>query len=259
MISPTLWFFFPALFTPAPKIPPGFAFVPKPPVFVEYKGVKDFGEGKVPFRLRSAVISEEKKNRDVFYWIEHNLYEQTKETGEEASHIRALIRTSLWEKYWKNPRFPLKDAEEIWIAVPRSKPRKITDPEEKKLSLPLLSPGFALFRDFARVIQDDPTDKREIPVQGGKFVCHLYSFDFTLTDRIPTDIGTQVIDTRYVGLMWASDEVAFGLVKAIFSAISTIKYEVEGVHAPPLTEFIKIEIELTKTGQSVTSLFPLER
>ncbi len=250
---PVAGFLLAILVPPPPKVE-GFSLIPSPSIYVEYEGWVEYSAEKIPFRLRSAVISEETRKDIPYYWVEHNFFEKNEKGEEEGSHIKALIKVSDWERYWKNLRTHLKKAEEVWLLTAEGQLRKIMEPAEMEMILPLLGPGFVLFRDFSRALEKKYTEKKEIEVKAGKFQCFLIPFDYALTDQVETDLGIKVLESRYFGLLWVSNEVPFGIVKATYIVQHTTRYEIEGVKVPAHREEMKFEFELVKKGQNASSL-----
>jgi len=209
--------------------------------------------------LRTALVSEENRNRKTYYWIEHDIFPQG---GGDIQKMKALIPADNWKAYLRNPmKNPLKPIE-VDLETKEKQVKKLKNPEEFRDVASNFGPGFIILKDFAQAVKEKPKEKVKVKVKSGEYSTQRYEVVIQTTEEYEMDsTGTQRISTRSQGSLWAADEIPFGIVKIFLEREETTTYRVgEGIRilTPPEVNKYTLEMELLTYGDDATSLFSEE-
>ncbi len=237
----------------------GFQYPLKTGNYAQYS-VKIIQNGKSQeSHLRTALVSEEKRNGKIYYWIEHDIFPQG---GGDIQKMKALIPADNWRAYLTNPvKNPLKPVE-VHLEIREKQVKKLKKPEEFRDVASNFGPGFIVLKDFAQAVKEKPKEKVKVKVKSGEYLTQRYEVVIQTTEEYEMDgTGTRRVSTRNQGDLWATSEIPFGIVKIALNREETISYQVgEGVRilTPPEIKKYSLEMELLTYGNDATSLFSKE-
>ncbi|MHA2620174.1 MAG: hypothetical protein V2G42_00355 [bacterium JZ-2024 1] len=224
----------------------GFGYALTPGLYSEYRVTIRAGEKTTSHTYRITLLREYREKGKPILTLEHA--EQFPDEPQTVAQFDVGKRE--WEFYVGNPgKYPLAP---VKIVLQKdAEPQTIIQAQPslsvygRKLGL-----GFHFLGNFSIAVKDvkpAEVEPQSYGVPPRKVSSYLYSLNYATEDFYEGELP-QRVHAKISGLMFASDEVPFGIVRLEVTKKITRTFEVVGVKAPPESVTIWIGLSLERVG-----------